>query len=111
MLSELQLREQLVNFLANKSSLDEFEDWFVQNSWNMHKDSDLAAQRLAYAVELRLAEHDAEHLPADDFRRELAELLRLPIHAEMGASAIIESGSSLGDWVFRSVDRELSKAS
>lgn len=107
MLSELQLREQLVNFLANKSSLDEFEDWFVQNSWNMHKDSDLAAQRLAYAVELRLA----EHLPADDFRRELAELLRLPIHAEMGASAIIESGSSLGDWVFRSVDRELSKAS
>ena len=45
--------EQLV---LTKVSLDEFEDWLAQSSWDMHKDADDDARKLVGAIELRLAE-------------------------------------------------------
>jgi len=57
---------------TNEISLDDFEDWFVRKSWNLHYDSDELAQRSAYAVELRLAEHSSAHLSEPELRRELA---------------------------------------
>jgi len=76
MLAHSELRNELIRFLSDELSLDNFEDWFVQNSWNIHKSPDLVGQRLAYAVELRLAEHDSGHLPERDLRRELGELVK-----------------------------------
>lgn len=76
MLAYAELRNELVRLLAEEISLDSFEDWFVQRSWNMHKDSDLVAQRLAYAVELRLAEHDSGQLSESELRKELLQLSR-----------------------------------
>jgi hypothetical protein len=75
MLTEAQIRQRLAAFLENRSSLDELEDWLVQHSWNMHKDSEPLAQELAAAVELRLAEHSSEHLTEAALREELAELI------------------------------------
>ena len=76
MLAYAELRNEIVRLLAEEVSLDNFEDWFVQRSWNMHKDSDLVAQRLAYAVELRLAEHDGGQLSESDLRKQLLQLSR-----------------------------------
>jgi len=77
MLAHLDLRNQLIRFLSDGLSLDDFEDWFVQNSWNVHKVPDLVLQRLVYAVELRLAEMSEGHLSEQEFRRDLSELVKV----------------------------------
>lgn len=55
-------------------TLNEFEDWLVVHSWNMHQDSDEAARRLVGAIELRLAEYSDEHLTDEGLERELRGL-------------------------------------
>ncbi|HEV2464551.1 MAG TPA: hypothetical protein VGT04_12175 [Acidobacteriaceae bacterium] len=70
MINESQIRQQLGRYLRGNISLDVFEDWLVQRSWNMHKDSDEAAQKLASQIELRLAEHSSGHLDEEAMREE-----------------------------------------
>ena len=79
MITEPQIRERLIAFLTNAISLDEFEDWLVQNSWNMHHDSDPAAQELVGAIELRLSEYSSDHLSEEQLRNELMSLARRPL--------------------------------
>lgn len=71
MIAEHQIREWLGRFLHGEVSLDQFEDWLVQRSWNMHRDSDEEAQKMAAAIELRLAEHSSGHLSDAQLRDEL----------------------------------------
>ena len=71
MIAENQIREQLARYLRGELSRDQFEDWLVQRSWNMHRDSVEAAQKLAAAIELRLAEHSSGHLDEPSLRSEL----------------------------------------
>ncbi|HZR30631.1 MAG TPA: hypothetical protein VFA76_02095 [Terriglobales bacterium] len=87
MMSLIELREQIAKLISGKLSLDDFEDWFAQRSWNMHKDSEIDAQRLAYAIELRLAEHDNGHLPEAELQRELRQLLESPVRISFGGPA------------------------
>ncbi len=75
MISESQIRSQLGRYLRVEMSLDHFEDWVAQSSWNMHKDSGEQAQKLASAIELRLAEHSSNHLDEVSLRDELRQLL------------------------------------
>lgn len=75
MVSERQIRDRLIQFLSGRIDLENFEDWFVENTWNIHLSADLGAQRLAYAIELRLAEHSTEHLPEKAFHDELVEIV------------------------------------
>jgi hypothetical protein len=71
MIIESQIRFWLARVLANEVSLDCFEDWFVQQSWNMHQDSDPSAQKLVAAIELRLAEYSSGHLSSAELCEEL----------------------------------------
>lgn len=75
MIADNQIREQIARYLENKVSLDSFEDWIAQRSWNMHKDSDPLSQKLASAVELRLAEHSSGHLDEANLRAELVQFV------------------------------------
>jgi len=93
MLAYAELRDHLIQFLGGDLPLDGFEDWFVQRSWNMHKDSDLYAQRLAYAVELRLAEHNDGHLSETDLQSELRHLVN-SVPVSESPNVIISTGSS-----------------
>ncbi len=77
MIAETELRTQLTAFLAGEMPAEGFWEWFALQSWNLHKDSTEAAQKLAYAIELRFAEHSAGHLTADDLVRELGLLAGL----------------------------------
>ena len=80
MLSESMLRDRVSQFVAGELTLDDFEDWLASESWNMHRRASVMAQRLASAVELRLAEHDAGHLSDELLRSELRALLeRMPM--------------------------------
>ena len=71
MIAESEIRDWPARYLAREIPLEEFEGWFVRQSWNMQEGSPEAAQRLASAIELRLAEHSSGHLTEEDFRREL----------------------------------------
>lgn len=71
MIAENSIREKLSRFLRNDISLDQFEDWLAQSSWNMHVDSDPSARKLASSIELRLAEHSSGHLDERALRDEL----------------------------------------
>jgi hypothetical protein len=71
MIAEYQIRERLARYLRGENSLDQFEDWLVQRSWNMHRDSGDAAKELVSAIELRLAEYSSGHLDEQSLRSEL----------------------------------------
>lgn len=63
---------RLRDYLAGRQTLDEFEDWLVVKSWNMHRDSPPDAQEAVGAVELALAEHSSGHLSDEQLRDRLA---------------------------------------
>ena len=75
MISEYQIVRQIRLLLANKISLDDFEDWLVQSSWNMQLDSDSEAQELVWKIELSLAEYSSEHLDSKELFAELGDLI------------------------------------
>jgi hypothetical protein len=82
MLSLAAVRQQIQRYVENSVSLDDFEDWVVSSSWNMHKaeDADKEAERLVAAVELRLAEHSSGHLDESDLKREFQVILTHGYH-------------------------------
>ena|SRR5690348_4145590 len=120
MLSNFQLREQLIRLLSGDISLDDFDNWFAGESWNIHKSSDLMAQRLAYAVELRLAEYDDGHLSEPVLLDELRSLVRNYSLLLSDVIVSVGTGSSsrldIHDWAIQrpwampSVDRPRAKA-
>ena len=75
MIAEYQIRQHLARYLQHEMSLDHFEDWLVQRSWNMHRDSAESAQAMVSAIELRLAEHSSGHLDEKQLREELLPLV------------------------------------
>jgi hypothetical protein len=76
MISELEVRQKLAELLADQLDLEEFEDWLVQRSWNMHLDSSAGAQSLVSAVELALSEHSSGHLSEESLFDQLRSLLQ-----------------------------------
>ncbi len=118
MLSELELRQELAKFLSGQSQLDDFEDWFVRESWNIHKSDELGAQQLVNAIELRLAEHDSGHIPDADLRSELKKLIDAPMLVFYFSNApSVQTSGSLSiiapnrPWALRFVDISPAKAS
>ena len=71
MIAEIEIRKELVSLLNNEIDLDTFEDWLALKSWDMHVDSAGAAQKLASAIELRLAEYSGGHCDYESLRAEL----------------------------------------
>ena len=76
MISEAEVRQRALAFLENEVSLDDFEDWLVARSWNMHRDSAPSAQDLVSSIELALSEHSNGHISESELRRELVSFLR-----------------------------------
>lgn len=74
MIAESEIRERLIRFLRDEMSLQEFEDWLVSNSWNMHLDSSPSAQDLVAAIELILSEYSSGHRKYSEVRNEFAAL-------------------------------------
>jgi hypothetical protein len=66
------IREHLAQLLSEQISLDDFEDWFVPYSWNIHKQGDEASQRFAYAIEHALSRFSQD---SGELRDRLSELL------------------------------------
>ncbi len=75
MIADYEIRQWLARYLHKSVSLDQFEDWIAQRSWDMQRDSSDEAQKLASAIELRLAEHSSGHLDERHLRGELLPLV------------------------------------
>jgi hypothetical protein len=75
MILESEIRNRLADVLDGDADLDDFEDWLVQNSWNMHLDSHHGAQELASSIELAFAEHSSSHISDHQLRSQLLSLL------------------------------------
>lgn len=71
MITESEIRQQLFALLEQRISQAQFEDWLVAHSWNMHKDSTVAAQDLVATVELALAEFSSDHLSSTELLTKL----------------------------------------
>lgn len=96
MISVSEIRERLNQFVAGSLALDDFEDWLVSASWNMHLDSDPIAQALVSAVELRLAEHSEGHLPMGQMIEEFRALLegKRILNVRLNADPVVHGGGS-----------------
>jgi hypothetical protein len=75
MVSSSQIKEWLSKFLDGQISFDAFEDWFVQNTWNIHLSGSVAAESLTFAVEESLSEYSSQHISDQILREELSQIL------------------------------------
>ena len=72
---ESKLRADIIELVEGRLALDDFEDRFVAESWNMHQAASPSAIALASGVELRLAEYSSGHLSENDLLSELSKLV------------------------------------
>ena len=76
MISDRDIREQLLAYLQDDLDLDAFVDWIAQNTWNVHQWGDPDTKELAYAIETRLAEHSGGHISEQDLQNNLLPLVQ-----------------------------------
>ncbi len=74
MISDQDIREKLLAYLSGHLTLDTFEDWIVQNTWNVHQWGSRATRDLAYSIEAKLAEHSGDQISEEVLRKKLAPL-------------------------------------
>src|SRR5215467_6938192 len=88
---ERDIRERLAHYLAGDSTLERFQDWFVPATWNVAKSGPQGAARLAYAIDLRLAEYSN----GDWLESELQKFFRdLLTNVDVGCPASRPSSST-----------------
>lgn len=75
MISASQIRERLAALLDGKVSLELFEDWFAQNTLNIHQSGSVAAEDLTFSVEESLSEYSSHHINEQELRDELVQIL------------------------------------
>lgn len=74
---DLDIHDQLVQYLAGDTSLTAFRDWFDSSTWNMEEIGvNQDAVRLAGEVELRLAEFSNGHWMEDELKSKLLPLIQ-----------------------------------
>lgn len=76
MVSSSQIRNELAFVVAGILPLDDFEDWFVQNTWNVHNTGSKAAEVLTFAIEEALSEYTSGHISESKLRQELESVLQ-----------------------------------
>jgi hypothetical protein len=65
------IRDKLASYLVGELSLEDFEDWFVPESWNVAQTNDQNATNLVYEIELWLAEYSNGHWSEDELKDHL----------------------------------------
>jgi hypothetical protein len=93
MVSSSQIREKLADFLERRIDLNDFEDWFIQSTWNVHQSGSLAAENLTFAVEESLSEYSSSHINDTELRQEFANLIQrdnVIVHVAKAAQIVVK---------------------
>jgi hypothetical protein len=72
-----QIRSRLAEWINGGISLSEFEDWFVPETWNIHKANDPEAEALTDEIELSLSEHSGGYLSLDRLKENIKGLAHI----------------------------------
>ena len=70
----LELQTQLSRYLNNATTLEEFRDWFDDETWGLAAEPDSLVRQIAGEIELRIAEFTNGHLTEQELRRLLRSL-------------------------------------
>lgn len=82
MVGVTEIRQHLADWLEGRISLEEFEDWFVPATWDIHRSKDAEAEELTDEIELNLSEYTSGHLSPCQLRESLGPLARrASVHA------------------------------
>jgi hypothetical protein len=76
MVSSSQIKERIVQFLDGHMDLENFENWFIQNTWNIHLSGSTAAESLTFAVEESLSEYSSKNISEQQLCEELRQILQ-----------------------------------
>lgn len=76
MINAHEIREKLALIFRGKLSLNSFEDWFVPNSWNIHKYGSEEDVELVASIHLLFSERDDHILNEQGLRDRLVALAR-----------------------------------
>ncbi|MGA7287097.1 MAG: hypothetical protein WBX02_03305, partial [Terriglobales bacterium] len=105
MVSSSQIRNALAKYLFGDMSFVAFEDWIVQNTWNVHSSGSSAAESLTFDIEDALSEFSSGRFNENELRAELSQIL----HAENKVAQISYAPKVV--WSVRSVPMILVAAS
>jgi hypothetical protein len=75
MVSASQIRNELAFYIAGVISLDNFEDWFAMQSWNVEHEGSKAAEDLTYEIEACLTEYMSRFISEKQLRKQLQQLI------------------------------------
>jgi hypothetical protein len=76
MVSASQIKSELAFYLAGVLSLDNFEDWFVLQTWNVGKAGSKAAEVLTSEIESQLSEYSSGYISEKQLRDVLEKILQ-----------------------------------
>ena len=71
----LKLQTELSRYLGNETTLDEFRDWFDDETWGLAAEPDSPVRKMAGEIELHIAEFTNGHLPEQELRKLLRPLV------------------------------------
>lgn len=75
MMSSSQIKKQISRLLDDQIVLQDFEDWLVQNTWNVHLSGSAEVEDLTFATEEALAEYSSERINKQELQKRLGELV------------------------------------
>lgn len=85
---DLEIYNQLVDYLGGEKPLKEFRDWFDASTWQMHElGANRDAVELASEIELRLSEFSYGHWTEAELRNKLMPLVRAYAQTEQSWGA------------------------
>jgi hypothetical protein len=71
----LELQTALSRYLNNVTTLEEFRDWFDDETWGLAAEPDSPVRKTAGEIELRIAEFTNGHLTEQELRKLLRPLI------------------------------------
>lgn len=73
---DLEIRTHLADYVSKRTSLGEFEEWFIPETWDVENQGNDAARDLTLAVMRLLVKHSNGDLTESGLRRDLGILSR-----------------------------------
>jgi len=101
MITVNQVKNHLASYLANEVSFAEFEDWLLDRSWDMHKDSPDDAQALVNEINASVYDYldnrvDENYLKSKlrphlrQYNVVIADVITRPLYQPSSAGSVLE---------------------